>query len=113
MRVRSRSRSGRVWELAVTTTSGEIIVPAHALRLVLRRAGRPEQILRSNLFKIAVRRAASGDTASVVIASGAGSGHGVGLCQTGAIGMARDGSAAEEILTHYYPGIALRRLYGR
>ena len=46
-----------------------------------------------------------------VLASGAGSGHGVGLCQTGALGMARAGAKAEEILEHYYPHIALERLY--
>ena len=47
----------------------------------------------------------------IVVASGAGSGHGVGLCQTGALGMARAGKSAEAILEHYYRGIELRRLY--
>ena len=35
--VDARSRSGRVWRLRVKTTTGEIIVPAHSLRQVLRR----------------------------------------------------------------------------
>ena len=42
---------------------------------------------------------------------GHGSGHGVGLCQTGALGMARAGKSAEAILEHYYRGIELKRLY--
>lgn len=42
---------------------------------------------------------------------GAGWGHGVGLCQMGALGMAREGRSAEEITSHYYPGAALRRAY--
>jgi SpoIID/LytB domain protein len=35
----------------------------------------------------------------------------VGLCQTGALGMARTGARGEDILEHYYPGATLRRLY--
>jgi stage II sporulation protein D len=42
---------------------------------------------------------------------GAGWGHGVGLCQMGAIGLAREGKSAEEITSHYYPGATLRRAY--
>ena len=42
---------------------------------------------------------------------GAGWGHGVGLCQMGAIGMAQDGKAGREIAAYYYPGATLRRSY--
>lgn len=108
--VGARSRSGRVWRLLVRTTTGEVVVPAHALRQVLRRAGASGSILRSNLFKIGVRRDASGRVGQV-IATGAGSGHGVGLCQTGALAMARGGAKAEQILTHYYAGTELRTLW--
>ncbi|MDH7570716.1 MAG: SpoIID/LytB domain-containing protein, partial [Armatimonadota bacterium] len=38
---------------------------------------------------------------------GTGNGHGVGLCQWGAMGMARRGERAEEILRHYFPGATL------
>jgi stage II sporulation protein D len=110
VRVDSRSRSGRVWRLRVRTTSGEMVVPSWSLRQVLRRPGNRAAILRSNLFKIGVRRDSHGGVLAVV-ASGAGSGHGVGLCQTGAIGMAREGRTAEEIIRHYYRGIEIRRAY--
>ena len=43
--------------------------------------------------------------------SGRGWGHGVGLCQCGAEGMARLGKTAEEILQHYYPGSEIESLY--
>ncbi len=43
--------------------------------------------------------------------SGRGWGHGVGMCQCGAEGMARLGKSAEEILQHYYPGSAIVSLY--
>jgi stage II sporulation protein D len=46
-----------------------------------------------------------------VVASGAGSGHGVGLCQTGALAMARAGAKAESILSHYYAGTSLVKLW--
>ncbi len=43
---------------------------------------------------------------------GAGWGHGVGLCQIGALGMALAGYSAEEIVAHYFPGSKLTKLYG-
>jgi stage II sporulation protein D (peptidoglycan lytic transglycosylase) len=111
VRVVSRSRSGRVWRLSVETSAGETIVPAWSLRQVLRRPGNPVAILRSTLFKVDVRRDARTGRALAVVVSGAGSGHGVGLCQTGALGMARGGRKAEDIIRHYYRGVEIRRLY--
>jgi len=108
--VLKRSRSGRVWALRVTTTTGVVDIPAYVLRQVLRRPANAGSILRSNLFKIAVRRDAAGRPAAVV-ASGAGSGHGVGLCQTGALAMARAGARADSILAHYYAGTSLVKLW--
>lgn len=42
---------------------------------------------------------------------GAGFGHGVGMCQVGAIGMAERGIPYTGILTHYYPGSRIKRFY--
>ncbi len=42
---------------------------------------------------------------------GAGWGHGVGLCQVGAAVMAWKGWSHEKILSHYFPGARLERLY--
>jgi stage II sporulation protein D len=42
---------------------------------------------------------------------GRGSGHGVGLCQTGAKNRAEAGASYREILAHYYPGAEIRRMY--
>jgi stage II sporulation protein D len=41
---------------------------------------------------------------------GKGHGHGVGLCQWGARGMALAGKSALEILHHYYPGAEVDRM---
>jgi len=111
VRAEARSRSGRVWRLLVRTTTGDVTIPSYAIRGALRRGGKPDAILRSTLFKIDVRRHPATGRAMEVLASGAGSGHGVGLCQTGALGMARAGARAEEILAQYYPHIAIERLY--
>ncbi|MCJ7729404.1 MAG: SpoIID/LytB domain-containing protein [Sedimentisphaerales bacterium] len=50
-------------------------------------------------------------TSTWAFIDGRGFGHGVGLCQCGAEGMARKGKTAEEILSHYYPGSKLIRAY--
>lgn len=42
---------------------------------------------------------------------GAGSGHGVGLCQAGGIAMALQGMTYEKILSHYFKGIILKKIY--
>src|SRR5215213_163012 len=41
--------------------------------------------------------------------SGRGWGHGVGMSQWGAYGMARRGSGVRDIVSHYYPGTTLGR----
>jgi stage II sporulation protein D len=43
--------------------------------------------------------------------SGRGWGHGTGMCQCGAEGLARSGSKAEEILQYYYPGCEAVSIY--
>jgi SpoIID/LytB domain protein len=60
--------------------------------------------LRSSLFVVDVKDGAASFR-------GAGFGHGVGLCQTGSIGMAEAGKSYREILRHYYPGSVLRKLW--
>jgi SpoIID/LytB domain protein len=42
---------------------------------------------------------------------GGGWGHGVGLCQTGAIGRAESGQDYRAILRHYFNGAEVVRIY--
>ena len=51
--------------------------------------------------------------ASRLTIRGAGFGHGVGMSQYGAYGMAKKGSSYKDILTHYYTGTAVERGEGK
>ncbi len=106
VRVKSRSRCGRVQELAVTTTEGDWIVRGDRTRWGLRRPGSQGAILRSSFFKIGVARDREGKPVRV-IATGGGNGHGIGLCQWGAMGMARSGKGYRSILAQYYKNTQL------
>lgn len=66
--------------------------------------------LKSAAFVVDVARGADGRPTSFTF-RGAGWGHGVGMCQTGAMGMAERGSSHEEILRHYFAGSELGRVY--
>jgi stage II sporulation protein D len=52
-----------------------------------------------------------GGQVSRLAVEGAGAGHGVGFCQWGAIGRARVGQRYGDILTTYFPGTTVARLY--
>ena len=108
VRIESRSRCGRVSGLAVTTTAGDYTFRGDRVRWALRRPG-TAAILRSSFFKIGVLRGEDGKP-SQVVATGAGNGHGIGLCQWGALGMARAGSSYRDILGHYYKATKLVRI---
>jgi stage II sporulation protein D len=90
--------SGRVVELAVLGSDGDLLLKGMRVRWGLG--------LRENLFVIDREKDASGAVESFVF-TGKGWGHGVGLCQVGAFGMAQAGSTFEAILKHYYTGIEL------
>ncbi len=92
--------SGRVLELAVVGSSGELLLRGLRVRWGLG--------LRENLFVITRERGAAG--VERFILTGKGWGHGVGLCQVGAFGMAQAGSSYQAILRHYYSGISLAAL---
>ncbi|MHC4605378.1 MAG: SpoIID/LytB domain-containing protein [Planctomycetota bacterium] len=46
-----------------------------------------------------------------IVVRGRGWGHGAGMCQYGAYGMAAEGRSGIEILEHYFPGARVRKLY--
>ena len=66
--------------------------------------------LKSTLFTIQPKLGADG-LPEYFLFTGAGWGHGVGMCQSGAAGMAADGHSYQEILLHYYPGAQITQVY--
>jgi stage II sporulation protein D len=102
MRVLQRGSSERLVSTEIAGSAARRTVPALRLRTLLG--------LRDSLFSYDIERNASG---SVVGATffGRGWGHGVGMCQVGAFGMALEGATYEQILKKYYNGIELKKLY--
>jgi stage II sporulation protein D len=62
------------------------------------------KILPSNNFEIQGK-------ANQVIFDGEGYGHGVGLCQLGALELAKRGYSFKQILAHYFPGHVVKKIY--
>jgi len=110
LRLRDRSRSRRVERLEIVFAKETFSVGGDQIRWILRRPG-GDGLRSALLLSLDVDRA-RGRVKNVRI-SGAGFGHGVGLCQFGALGMARDGYDYREILHFYYKGIHLVRAYDR
>jgi stage II sporulation protein D len=98
MTAKQRGVSGRIEVLTLTGERGtaDVTGDLHIRRLL---GG-----LRSTLFAIHK----DGDK---LVLRGAGFGHGVGMCQLGAIGMAEAGKTNAQILGHYYRGTHLHKLY--
>jgi len=66
--------------------------------------------LRDSLFYFDEERNAKGELIGMSF-FGSGWGHGVGMCQVGAFGMAADGATYDQILKKYYTGIDLKKMY--
>lgn len=100
----------RALAMTVTTTTGLWTILSDQTRWALGRPSRPGTILPSANFDITLKRNESGNVIAAV-AKGRGYGHGVGLCQCGMIGRARVGQQYRDILTHYYTGTLVERVY--
>ena len=93
-----RNSSGRLAEVLLLSAKGTEAVSAVTFRKAV-----GYSIVKSTNFDIRT----AGDDAFF---SGAGYGHGVGLCQWGSKQRAEDGFNYEEILAYYYPGTQLRKI---
>ncbi|MBC8030446.1 MAG: SpoIID/LytB domain-containing protein [Pyrinomonadaceae bacterium] len=102
LRVVSRGSSRRVTDLEVIGTNGTAHVRGGRIRSALG--------LREQLFVIERKYDDDGRVTGFSFI-GRGWGHGVGMCQVGAYGLARQGFSGEQILKAYYTGIELTRMY--
>jgi stage II sporulation protein D len=106
--VQNRGGSGRVTLVQLETDRGKFPVRGDDIRSVIRAAsGEP---LSSTYFSLAPEYDRDGLLKSVTV-RGQGYGHGVGMCQWGAIGRARAGQSFLEILGTYYPGTTVGPIY--
>ncbi len=108
IREAGRTPSGRVAALIVETESGSYTLRGNDVRFVLRNA--TGATLNSTFFTFDEQRS-GGEVTSLVI-NGRGYGHGIGMCQWGAIGRARAGQNFRTILETYYPGTTIGRIAG-
>jgi peptidoglycan hydrolase-like amidase len=104
--VAERAASGRVHALVVTTDTGPYTVRQDEMRWLFG-VGKPSTGgLPSTLFVLDVARSPDGLGHRFAF-TGAGWGHGLGLCQSGAQARARRGESAAQIIAAYYPGCQL------
>lgn len=107
IRVAEQTPYGRAVWLDVYDTLGKSMrLRAEDLRLALLRTGAPNT---RSIYSMNCDLVDQGK--SILFTNGRGFGHGVGLCQWGTQGKAEAGWKAEEILSAYYPGAKLYRVY--
>jgi len=99
--VKRRGTSRRAIELEIVGSNGVKSLKGGRIRSALR--------LKEQLFVINKRYA--GSAVASYTFTGRGWGHGVGMCQYGAYGMAKMGVKYGDILKHYYTGIELTKAY--
>ncbi|HSB10655.1 MAG TPA: SpoIID/LytB domain-containing protein [Blastocatellia bacterium] len=96
------SSSNRVTEVEITGDKGRA------------RLGRPQIRsafgVKEYIFVVDREIDADGHVVAFVF-TGRGWGHGVGMCQVGAYGLAKDGYSYAKILQKYYTGIRLQKMY--
>jgi peptidoglycan hydrolase-like amidase len=100
--VTRRAPSGRAIEMRVKTDQAE----ASFKRFELRQAVEMPEML------FTVTKVEGADGAAEFVFLGRGWGHGVGMCQNGAFGMALAGETYDRILRHYYTGIDIVQASG-
>ena len=100
IRVLKRGPSGRIYKARIIFEKGKLDIDGE---LTLRQLFSPS--LRSSAFYVERK----GDK---VVITGAGWGHGVGMCQSGAVAQATQGRIFEQILKHYYSKADLLNIYG-
>ena len=100
-----RGKSGRLCQLRIVGSRETLII---GKELEIRRA-LSESHLYSSAF-VVDKEYDDGDVPTRFILTGAGWGHGVGLCQIGAAVMGEQGYGYREILAHYYPGAEIQKI---
>lgn len=102
IRIASRGSSRRVIDLELVGSNGTSHLRGGRIRSALG--------LREQLFVIDRHYDTNGRVTGFTF-TGRGWGHGVGLCQVGAYGLAKQGLTYDRILKAYYTGIEISKMY--
>jgi stage II sporulation protein D len=102
LRISRKGFSRRAIELEIVGSNGTRYLKGGAIRSALR--------LKEQLFVLNKRYGANGNVTSYSF-TGRGWGHGVGMCQYGAFGLAKMGLKYDKIIKHYYTGVDLAKAY--
>ncbi len=102
LRIARQGSSRRVIDLEVIGSQGTAHIRGGRIRSALG--------LKEQLFVID-RIYSDNDRVAAFIFTGRGWGHGVGMCQFGAYGLAKQGLNVEQILKTYYTGIEISKMY--
>ena len=98
IRVVSRNKSGRINNLEITTRTGkQVTIAGKEFRNIV-----GPNVIKSNNYRIRMK-------GYYVDFIGRGWGHGVGMCQWGAMEMARQRYSYRDILFYYYPGSRIQQ----
>jgi stage II sporulation protein D len=108
LKTQGKTQSGRIAALIIQTESGSYTLKGNDIRFVLRD---PKGTILNSTFFDYVASTNGGEVSNLTI-NGRGYGHGIGMCQWGAIGRARAGQDYRTILGTYYPGTAIGRIAG-
>ena len=99
-----RGKSGRITRLQIVGSKKTMCI---GKELEIRRTLSPTHLF-SSAFVVDKEEVTDGVPGRFVL-TGAGWGHGVGLCQIGAAVMGEKGYKYDEILLHYYPGAEIKQ----
>ncbi len=103
----ARGTSGRLWKLKIVGSEKTLTI---GKELEIRRTLSPSHLY-SSAFVVDKEEISPEGIPGRFILTGAGWGHGVGLCQIGAAVMGEKGYKYDAILLHYYTGASIDKLY--
>lgn len=101
IKISLKKKNGRVTELKIRHTQGTITISGNDFRLLF-----PPKTIRSMFFSVKKDRYG-------IVLQGRGWGHGVGMCQWGAKGMAAKGAGYRSILKYYYKNVKITGIDSR
>ena len=103
----ARGTSGRLWKLKIVGTKKTLTI---GKELEIRRTLSPSHLY-SSAFVVDKEDVSPEGIPGKFVLTGAGWGHGVGLCQIGAAVMGEQGFAYDAILQHYFIDTSIEKLY--